>query len=79
MARSCHDRINARRARHLADSAASLTVAGYTREERQGSPAPDALSDTAMMLRDAGREVPHVMVEAIRVANYFAAAGYGPE
>ena len=53
----------------LAETSASLIIAGYTQEDWQDSPAVDALRDAAMMLKDGGREVPHAIDEALEVAE----------
>ena len=52
----------------LAESAASLMISSYTREDWQDDPAIRNLEDVAMRLRDAGQEVPAPVIEAIQCA-----------
>ncbi len=53
----------------LAESAASLMIGSYTREDWQDDPAVGNLQDVAMRLRDAGQEVPAPVLEAIKCAT----------
>ena len=53
----------------LAESAATLMIGSYTREDWQDDPAIGNLEDVAMRLRDAGQEVPAPVLEAIECAS----------
>ena len=52
----------------LAESAAGLMISSYTREDWQDDPAVGNLQGVAMRLRDAGQEVPPLVLEAIQSA-----------
>ena len=53
----------------LAENAAGLMLGSYTQEDWQNCPEVDELRKVAMLLRDAGREVPPAVLNAIETAK----------
>ena len=53
----------------LAETAAGFMLDSYTREDWQDSPEVEELKRMARLLKAQGREVPHVVLEAIEAAK----------